>query len=124
MKIKTQKKEKPEHKIQNEILEYLTKLGIFCWRNQNTGLFDPFSGKFRRKGKYQMLGISDILGVCRGIFIAIEVKSEKGKASDYQKQFLEMVNYNGGIGFIARSVKDVEDNLWTTTFKIGKKTKL
>jgi len=116
--IKKKKRQKPENKIQNEILEYLTEKGILCWRNNNTGLFDPMSGKFRRKGKYQMLGISDIFAIAPdssvnpGRFIAIEVKSKIGKLSENQVIFIDNVNKEGGLAFMARSVDDVKEHLF------------
>ena len=113
MKIKAKKKQKPEKQIQNEILEWLEKKGFFCWRNNNIGLFDVYTGKFRRKGKYQVLGVSDILGLMKdGRLIAIEVKSRIGRITENQQNFLDKVNENGGVGFLARSIEDVEKNLF------------
>ncbi len=112
MKIKKRKKKKLEKEIQNEILGWLDKKGYFFWRNNSTGLFDPFAGTFRRKGKYQVLGISDILGLINGRFVAIEIKSENGKVSFYQQEFIDNINDNGGCAFIARSIEDVEKNLF------------
>jgi len=113
MKINKSKKEKSEKEIQNEILEYLTKGGYLCWRNNNVGLYDVRLGTFRRKGKYQMLGVSDIfLIVGDGRFVAIEVKSKKGKISEYQQNFIDLINQNGGIAFVARNIEDVEKNLF------------
>lgn len=122
--MKTVKRQKPEREIQNDILEWLTAQGIFCWRNNSTGLFDASSGTFRRKGKYQRLGISDILGVIHGTLFAIEVKTAKGKLSDYQKQFLDDVSLNGGVAIVARSIEDVENKLLTTIFYEGNTTKI
>ena len=91
------------------------------WRNQTTGVFDPISGTFRsNKGLGRINGVSDILGVIGspvigadntvglGRLLAIEVKSSKGKATPDQASFLLQVNNRGGLGFIARSVEDVE----------------
>ena len=54
-------------------------------------------------------GIADILGIQRGTgrFIAIEVKTAKGKLSPFQTNFLNWINEAGGIAFVARSVDDV-----------------
>ncbi|MCU0288730.1 MAG: VRR-NUC domain-containing protein [Acidobacteria bacterium] len=112
MKIKKIKREKTEAEIQREICDFLAKKNVFFWRNNSTGLFDPFKGRFRKKGKYEILGVSDILAVIYGRFIAIEVKSKNGKASEYQLKFIENVIKNGGFSFIARSIEDVEKNLF------------
>jgi hypothetical protein len=47
----------------------------------------------------------------RGKFLAIEVKNAKGRLSSHQEAFLNRVNEEGGIAFVARSVDDVIDNL-------------
>jgi len=118
MKVKKIKRAKSENAIQKEIMEYLINKGFFCWRNNNTGLFDPIRGGFRRKGKYQLLGVSDILAIAPqdsinpGRFIAIEVKSKTGRPTDNQLEFIQNINKNGGLAFIARSIEDVEENLF------------
>ena len=48
-------------------------------------------------------GTSDILAIGRGgVFIAIEVKSKRGRLTKLQKSFLQMVIARGGIGMVAR----------------------
>ena len=111
--------------MQREILEYLhtprLKDVCYVWRNQSTGVFDPVSGTFRmNKGMGRINGVSDILGIVGsavigadntvglGRLLAIEVKSTKGKATSDQLAFLLHITNRGGLGFIARSVEDVE----------------
>ena len=92
-----------EKDLQKEILSYLCSSGIFAWR-QNTGAV-LYKKRFVRFG---LPGISDIIGIMPdGRFLAIEVKSEKGKLTVYQEGFLEAVRKNGGIAIIARSLFDV-----------------
>ncbi len=45
-----------------------------------------------------------------GRFFAIEVKSAEGKPTPEQTAFLAAVVRAGGIAFLARSVKDVQDH--------------
>lgn len=108
--------------IQNSILAYLNAIGIFCWRNNSVGVYDPTKKLFRKPmGKYQINGVSDILGIIKrpinqtnsnglyaSIFLAIEVKSEKGRVSDSQKEFLNNIESRGGVAFVARSIEDVK----------------
>ena len=102
-----------EKEIENQILHYLRGIGIFCWKTENQGTFDARKGIYRRKsGPGRMLGISDIIGcLFDGRLFACEVKSEKGRLSEPQKIFLDHVNAQGGVGFMARSVQDVRDEL-------------
>lgn len=90
---------KKEVEIQAEILYYLRRLHIFAWRNNNNGIPGrKFVG---------LRGVSDIIGIYKGRFLAIEVKSKKGILSDEQNYFLDMVRKNNGIVIIARSLNDV-----------------
>ena len=53
-------------------------------------------------------GVSDIIGCTpTGKFFAIEVKTEKGRPTQEQLDFLVDVQRHEGIVFIARSVNDV-----------------
>lgn len=64
---------------------------------------------FRKKGKYELLGIADILAVYKGKFIAIEVKTRSGKPTDNQMEFAKNVNANGGIAILVRSMDNMLD---------------
>lgn len=87
-----------EAEITESIRNMLRNLGVFHWKN--------FSGPMQHPK-----GISDILGIWKGRFLAIEVKTEKGRVTDHQKEFLRHVNQSGGLGFVARSVDVVIDQL-------------
>ncbi|HEA67979.1 MAG TPA: VRR-NUC domain-containing protein [Desulfobacterales bacterium] len=87
-----------EAEITKAIRNMLRILGVFHWKN--------FSGPMQHPK-----GISDILGIWKGRFLAIEVKTETGLVSDHQKEFLRNVNLSGGIGFVARSIDVVIDQL-------------
>ena len=56
-------------------------------------------------------GVPDIIGCFKGRLIGIEIKSEKGVVSEYQKEFIENINRAGGLAFVARSVDDVIEGL-------------
>jgi hypothetical protein len=81
--------------------------GATVFRN-NRGLFrEARREKFLRAG-LEAKGASDLIGwLPDGKFLAIEVKTEKGRASPEQLKFIELVNAAGGVGFIARSGDDV-----------------
>jgi len=121
-----------EGSLEKAILQYLRAIGVFCWKNDSVGIavptkvrtvLDPKTGRykkkqsFRKKNRYHINGVSDILGVLpNGRFLAIEVKKpdehKDGKlvrayASTDQKIFIENVNNLGGLAFIARSIDDV-----------------
>lgn len=53
------------------------------------------------------VGSSDIVGIVRGLFVAMEVKTESGRVSKEQQKFVNLVNARGGCAAIVRSVDDV-----------------
>lgn len=78
-----------------------------AFKIKSMGTFDVKLGGFRRPSPWYRKGVSDILGIYNGKFLAIEVKSEKGKVSPAQALFLSDVRLNGGLGFVAKSIEDV-----------------
>jgi|ERR1035437_4716669 hypothetical protein len=100
---------KPEQSIQRQILEYLNWKHIFCWKVTTTGIFVQSRNTWIPN---QAPGVSDILGVLKGgRILAIEVKSPKGRASPQQQRFIDNINENGGLAFVARSIEEVESKL-------------
>lgn len=85
--------------------------GILAFKIKSMGTYDPTLKRFRSPSPWYRKGVSDILGIYKGKFMAIEVKSAKGNPSPEQVSFLADVIRAGGIGFIARSIEDVERKL-------------
>jgi hypothetical protein len=118
-----------EKVIENQILTYLSNKKIFAWKNQSQGTFDPKKGIFRKsRNVHHINGVSDILGITDGKFLAIEVKkpyvSKKTMqfkyrtqeeleklASEDQIKFVNRVKSLGGVAFFADSIDTVEDQL-------------
>ncbi len=98
----------PENRIKYTICAWLRVHKCFFWGHDNVGIYDPKIKRFRANhNPYRLRGVSDILGIWRGRFLAIEVKTHKGIVSPFQEAFLDNVKLNGGIAIIARSVDDV-----------------
>lgn len=101
-----------EKQIENSILEYLAMRNIYAFKVKSQGTYDVKEGRFRKPSRYYKRGTADILGVLPGgRFLAIEVKSKTGRLSMHQKMFIEAVNAYGGLGFVARSIEDVEQSI-------------
>ncbi len=112
-----------EKEIQRAILHYITVRGIFAWRQnqgalhmpEEEGHYGPTRHRWGRKERVirfaHVDGISDIIGVYRGRFLAIEVKRKGNKPTDDQRAFLERVDKEGGIAIVAYSVDDVVNAL-------------
>lgn len=102
-----------EKDIQAQILQYLAYRGIFAIRLNNTPIFDVKRGIFRRMPKYTPRGVPDIFGILEpnGRTLLIEVKTDKGRLSPSQKDFLDEAKKCGALAFVARSIEDVEKNI-------------
>lgn len=97
---------KREQNIQKLIMLELSKAGCIIWRN-NIGSYTTADGAFIRYG-VGGVGGSDLIGVHKptGRFLAIEVKTSKGRPSAAQLNFIQQVIASGGIAGIARSPED------------------
>ena len=109
-RVRALSKPQPEYLIEKEILSYLRIKGIFCFKVRNGATYDP-KRKVYRKGT-TLKGIADIFALLPdGKACWIEVKTPTGRATKDQKLFLDRINKSRGIGFIARSVDDVNKHL-------------
>ena len=97
-----------ERELQREILDALGAIhGVLVWRN-NTGSVTRNS-RFVRFG---VVGQADITGLLPGgRRLEIEVKTSMGPVRPEQVAFGERINRNGGLWFIARTVKDAVDGV-------------
>lgn len=88
----------------------LSECGARVFRN-NSGAFQDKRGQWVRFGVANPGG-ADLIGFTRnGIFLAVEIKTAKGRATDEQINFINIVNKFGGIGFIARSAEEAVKEL-------------
>jgi|SRR3990172_5959979 len=110
-----------EAKLMREIQVLVSQMGGRVFRN-NTGTYRGSDGSYVKTGL--AIGSSDLIGwipitldkaylspIRVAVFLAIEVKSQKGRVRDEQKRFIDTVNANGGLAFIARSLGDVKQNI-------------
>lgn len=87
----------PEKAVTASIRQLLKTFGIFHWKVA--------------QGLGCVPGVPDIIGVYKGRFLGIEVKAAGGVLSDHQKNFIDRINAEGGIAFVAKSLDDVIENL-------------
>lgn len=87
----------PETKIQNKIMDYLKSQSILVWR-----ISDNFI----------MAGFPDLLVCYRGMFVALEVKTETGVPTKQQEMIMDYINKAEGCAKVVRSVEDVKKVLY------------
>lgn len=93
-----------EQNVQAACLMALSQAGCLVWR-QDTGAYRAKSGALVRYGL--CVGSSDIIGLAPdGRFLAVEVKTDTGRATDAQLRFIAAVQAAGGRAGIARSAAD------------------
>jgi len=100
------KKVTEETLIKRQIKEYLKYTGWFC--------FSQFQGLGAHKGISDIVAIKDF-GYDQPVVLFIEVKSKRGRQSDYQVDFQNDVEEKNGNYLIARCVEDVESFVYDLT---------
>jgi len=89
-----------ESQLVNKIKKYLNSL--------DNSYFFKIHG-----GPMQMVGISDLIGVYNGRFVAFEVKTPENKkgATELQKWFIHKIASCGGYGSVVRSLDEVKEKI-------------
>lgn len=108
-----------EKEIENEILTWLNlQPNCFAFKINTMGVYDPNKKVFRKnKNRFIPIGCSDILGLYKSKFIAIEVKTPKTYSSlvkhplKPQNIFLQRVISMGGIAFPTYSLEHTIEKL-------------
>ena len=106
-----------ETKLQQEIrLALGTIPSLRLFRNQVGQLPDPRTGRYVQfglaKGSSDLVGFKtvkitpEMIGQEVAQFVSIEIKTERGKLTDVQQNWLQKVKSSGGIVGVARTVKD------------------
>lgn len=96
-----------EMDIMRSIMLALSGAGCLVWRN-NVGTLKNAAGIPIKFGL--CVGSSDLIGVAPdGRFLAVEVKTEKGRIRPDQIRFIEAVKAKGAIAGIARCPQDALD---------------
>lgn len=94
----------------------ISKPGVRIWRN-NCGALKDQDGRLIRfgvanPGGSDLIGwrsvtvTPDMVGQKIAVFLAIEVKGERGYATDPQKNFIARVKSDGGLAGVARCLDD------------------
>lgn len=84
----------PEGRIKDKIVKHLRKHGAWVHVVHAAGM--------------GVAGTPDLLVCHRGLFLAIEVKTPKGRVTRLQEHMLARISQAGGSTLVARDVQDVE----------------
>jgi hypothetical protein len=106
-------REVKESEIQKATIDLLKYKRFIVFKHRNVGIY------IRSKDRYRQLpagdiGISDIIACSpKGVFWAIEVKKPGGRISAEQQDFIDRVNANGGVAYVAFTIDDTLKKLST-----------
>lgn len=92
--------------IKKTLLALSTLPRTRAWQN-DTGIGRSMDGQ--RIIKFGLKGSSDILGISKSRFIAIEIKIGKDKQREEQLAFQKMIEMCGGLYFLIRDQKDLDE---------------
>lgn len=76
----------PETKLLREVMQYLSKTGVFHLRINNQGQYDKRLGRYR-PSPYGHNGVADVLVIAQGQPVFVELKAPKGRLSPDQILF-------------------------------------
>ena len=101
--------ESSANELTRSIEAFIRMTGGYADRINNTGIYDPRTGRWRKGGTRK--GIADIMaskpvtheGRTFAVNVAIEVKVGKDRMSEHQQKIREEVERAGGVYMIARN---------------------
>lgn len=100
----------PEKIIENSVLEYINKRpNWFAFKVQSTGIYDPIKKVYRKsRNMWHINGVSDILAIHKGHFVAIEIKTKTGRLTDNQRNFISKIEGHGGTACVVRTIEEAD----------------
>ena len=96
----------PASDLTNQIINEIYSTGGYAWRSSSTGIHDASKGIHRTAPKK---GVSDVLGIYRGVLLAIEVKIGSDRMSPEQSGFHNNIQHHGGCPFVARDFPSFQE---------------
>jgi len=82
-----------EQDIQKAVMNYLTLVGYFVFKNSTTGIYKKDTGHYIPA---QTKGVADLTAIKNGKVVMLEIKTPTGKMSDNQKSFQQQWEAKGG----------------------------
>lgn len=111
-----------EKHIQQTIITYLQYLEnqgkVYFFRNNSFAGFTERRNGTKGYIKNNKPGMPDIIVCYKGKWIGLEIKNEKGKQSDFQKEAEIQIKKAGGEYYIVRSVEEVESLIKINPHKV------
>ncbi len=97
-----------EQDLLRQVRDYLKLRGWKVMRMNSGGVRATYNGKKRFHRYNDTPGMSDLICLRDGVFLAVEVKRPGGKPTPDQAEFLDDIRRKGGVAVLAQSLADVE----------------
>jgi hypothetical protein len=94
------------HGFTGELVKYQD--GVATLYNARRVTFGLCEGSSDLIGLKRVTVTPEMVGSDVAVFLAVEVKSERGRPTKDQTAFIKMVNDFGGVGVVTRSVEEAE----------------
>ena len=119
-------KQSVTNKLTNDVLNFLLKKRVLCWREDaggvpvhKNGVVTGFKPPAKR-GKPDMFGIFPAITNLRGrnmwgVILALEIKTGRDKLSSIQEAFLKQIKQQGGITWVIHDMEELEHE-WIRLF--------
>ena len=98
-----------ETEVLHSICDYLTWKKHFFWRNNVIPVYSVKNASYIRMPKYSRSGLPDIILIKDGFAVGLEVKTDKGKQSENQKQIEKEWKEAGAEYWVVRSIDEVKN---------------
>jgi penicillin-binding protein-related factor A (putative recombinase) len=98
-----------ETDLLQEVRMKASQLGAVMWRN-NSGAYKTSAGHYIKYGVANPGG-SDLIGIYKGKFTALEIKLPNKQPTVEQRNFLDTVTKNGGIAAVITHPDQLENIL-------------
>lgn len=92
--------------LTNQIINHFYKNGGFAFRCSSLGVYDQKRQMYRMAAKK---GISDVLGVVKGRFVACEIKIGADRLSEEQTGFLKNIEHHGGLSVVIKNFAEFQE---------------
>lgn len=104
---KKNKKISPSNKLTNIVIIKCNSAGMYVWRNNTVGIFDPIKKIYRQNVTHR--GVGDIVGVtAEGTHIEFEIKIGKDSQNKYQVAHEKEIVRRGGLYFVVKDEQDID----------------
>lgn len=98
-----------ESELLSFALQRLRQSGLVAWRVPNGPVMHSTNGGQKVFKKSPIKGFPDIAGVLpNGKFFAIELKTEKGRLSPEQLEWITRLNMSGAMAIVLRSREEID----------------